>query len=136
MKYYKKNNEVFAFESDGSQDEYITEDMVLMTTKEIDQHINPSRYLTPTEQYKIYLNSMKPLTRRQFKLALLEKDLLHVVEQEIESISDNKLKTKTQIEYTEATEFVRTSESLLLMCKLLKLSEEEINNIWEYALTL
>ena len=30
MKYYKKGSEVFAFENDGSQDEYITQDMVRM----------------------------------------------------------------------------------------------------------
>ena len=35
MKYYKLNNEVFAFESDNSQDDYITEDMVMMTDEEI-----------------------------------------------------------------------------------------------------
>lgn len=42
MKYFKKSdNSVWAFESDGSQDEYITDDMVAMTDAEVDQHINP-----------------------------------------------------------------------------------------------
>jgi hypothetical protein len=35
MKYYKKGSEVFAFEDDGSQDDYITQDMVRMTSSEV-----------------------------------------------------------------------------------------------------
>ena len=38
MKYYKLNNEVYAFNANGSQDEYITEDMVKMTDEEVDRH--------------------------------------------------------------------------------------------------
>jgi len=42
MKYYKdKNNQVFAFESDGSQDHLITDDMVKMTKAQIKEHLNP-----------------------------------------------------------------------------------------------
>lgn len=42
MKYYKKpDDSVWAFESDGSQDEFITPDMVALTQSEIDAHINP-----------------------------------------------------------------------------------------------
>lgn len=40
MKYYKLDNQVFAFESDGSQDEFITDDMVLMTDNEVRFHQN------------------------------------------------------------------------------------------------
>ena len=41
MKYYKLNNKVFAFESDGSQNHLITEDMIKMTESEINNHLNP-----------------------------------------------------------------------------------------------
>ncbi len=136
MKYYKKGNEVFAFEDDGSQDDYIKPEMVLMTLEEVDKHINPEKYLTEEQKYSIYLNSLKPLTRRQFKLVLLENDLLDAVELSINNIEDKTTKTRMQIEYTEATEFKRNSESLLFMCQLLNLSEEQINTMWEKALTL
>jgi len=136
MKYYKKDNEVFAFEDDGSQDDYIKPEMVLMTSEEVDKHINPEKYLTEEQKYSIYLNSLKPLTRRQFKLVLLENDLLDAVELSINNIEDKTTKTRMQIEYTEATEFQRNSESLLFMCQLLNLSEEQINTMWEKALTL
>ena len=136
MKYYKLNNQVYAFESDGSQDEYIKPEMVLMTQQEVDKHINPEKYLTEEQKHSIYLNSLKPLTRRQFKLVLLENDLLDEVELAINNIEDKTTKTRMQIEYTEATEFKRNSESLLFMCQLLNLSEEQINTMWEKALTL
>ena len=136
MKYYKLNNDVYAFESDGSQDDYITPTMVAMTSEEVDKHINPDKYLSPSELYKKYVSTLKPLTRRQFKLVLLENNLLDKVETAIESIEDITQRTRMQIEYTEATDFKRTSESLLGMCRLLGLSEEQINTMWEHALTL
>jgi hypothetical protein len=47
MKYYKDiNNEVYAYEDDGSQD-YLIGDKVSMTADEIEAHINPP--LTPAQ---------------------------------------------------------------------------------------
>lgn len=45
MKYYKQNNEVYAYEIDGSQDHLIG-NKVLMTATEVELHINP----IPTEE--------------------------------------------------------------------------------------
>lgn len=42
MKYYKQNNEVFAYEEDGSQDHLIG-DKVLMTADEVEAYINPPK---------------------------------------------------------------------------------------------
>ena len=136
MKYYKLENQVYAFEADGSQDDYIKPEMVLMTSEEVDKHINPEKYLTEAQKQQIYTDSLKPLTRRQFKLVLLENGLLDEVELAINNIEDKTTRTRMQIEYTEATEFKRNSESLLFMCQLLNLSEEQINNMWEQGLTL
>lgn len=136
MKYYKLENQVYAFEADGSQDDYIKPEMVLMTSEEVDKHINHEKYLTEEQKYNIYLNSLKPLTRRQFKLVLLEDNLLDELELAINNIEDKTTRTRMQIEYTESTEFKRDSESTLLMCQLLNLSEEQINTMWEQGLTL
>lgn len=136
MKYFKLNKEVYAFELDGSQDTYIQPNMVQMSSEEVDRHINPKKYMSDEQLYDIYVKSLKPLTRRQFKLVLLENDLLDAVELSINNIEDKTTKTRMQIEYTEATEFQRNSESLLFMCQLLNLSEEQINTMWEKALTL
>lgn len=42
MKYYRdKTNQVYAFESDGSQDTYITSSMILMTEQEVESYLAP-----------------------------------------------------------------------------------------------
>ena len=136
MKYYKLNNEVYAFEADGSQDDYIKEGMILMTVEEVDKHIHPEKYYTEEQKYNIYLNSLRPLTRRQFKLALLENNLLATIDTAISNIPDPLLKARIEIEYAEATEFVRTSDSVKYMLSMLELSEEQANSLWETAQTL
>ena len=136
MKYYKLNGQVFAFEDDGSQDVHITEDMVRMTSSEVDKHVNPKKYMSDEQLYDIYVKSLKPLTRRQFKLVLLENNLLEQVETLINSVEDATQRTRLQIEYSEATEFQRTSNSVKYMCNLLGLTEEQVNQMWEKALAL
>ena len=135
-KLFKKDGLVFEFESDGSQDELITDDYLAMTDEEIDRHINPDKYLTEVDKYNNYLKSLPPLTRRQFKLALLANNLLDVIDTTIASIADPLVKAHITIEYTESTEFVRTSDSVKYMLNILDLTEEQANTIWEQALTL
>ena len=136
MKYYKKDNEVFAFEDDGSQDEYITQDMVRMTSSEVDKHLNPKKYMTDEQLYEIYVKSLRPLTRRQFRLALLDVGLLDDLEAAISNIEDTAEKRRIDIEYTESDKFARTSESVKTMFTLINQTEEQINTMWEKALTL
>jgi len=52
MKYYKdnQNNEVFAYELDGSQDEFIG-DKILMTDEEINIHLSPLKTLEDMIQH-------------------------------------------------------------------------------------
>ena len=136
MKYYKLNDQVFAFENDGSQDEYITQDMVRMTSSEVDKHLNPKKYMTDEQLYEIYVKSLRPLTRRQFRLALLDNDLLDDLETAISNIEDTAEKRRIDIEYTESDKFARTSESVKTMFTLINQTEDQINELWEKALTL
>lgn len=137
FKYYLKNGkDVYAFEADGSQDSYITNDMVKMTEDEIDRHLNPKKYMSDEEKRAFYLASLRPLTRRQFKLTLLENGLLDQFENSISAIEDDQTRALIQIEYTEATEFHRTSDSVAYMCQLLGLTDEQVDQMWEHALTL
>ncbi|MEJ5137271.1 MULTISPECIES: hypothetical protein [Acinetobacter] len=91
---------------------------------------------TSTEKRADYLNTLRPLTRRQFKLALLENNLLEKVESTIENIPDLSLRKRFQIEYTESDEFQRQSESVIAMCNLLELKDEEVDILWQQAMTL
>ena len=106
-----------------------------MTKLEIDKHLNPKKYLTEAEVYQNYLNSLRPLTRRQFKLTLLNFNMLDTIEQKLSEIQDASLRTKLQIEYTEATEFHRTSDSMNAMIQLLGLTSNQVNAMWEWGLT-
>ena len=136
MKYYKLNQEVYAFESDGSQDEYISKNMVKMSEDEVDRHTNPDKYLTSSQKYQNYLASLKPLSRKQFKLVLLAKGLLDDLELAISDIETTLEKKRIEIEYLESTEFARTSESVKTMFALINQTEEQINELWEKALAL
>ena len=88
------------------------------------------------ERYAAYQASLRPLTRRQFKLALLENGLLDQIENSISAIGDDKTRSLVQIEYAESTEFHRTSDSVAYMCQLLGLTNEQVDQMWEQAMNL
>lgn len=136
MKYYKKDTRVYAFESDGSQDQFISNEFVAMTESEVDHYIHPDKYWTDGQRELERLKQFQPLTRRQFKLTLLEYDLLKKVETEIDSLADEKLKVRIQLEYREAESFERLSESVLYMIDILKLTIEQVDQMWTHALAL
>lgn len=136
MKYFKKQNEVYAFEEDGSQDELITDEFIAMTDNEIDRHLNPENYLTDNEKEAQRLLQFTALTRRQFKLTLLDHDLLDTVEQSIKAIEDKTLRTRIQIEYEESDKFERTNDSVQHMLSILNLTDEQVDEMWRYAMTL
>ena len=138
MKYYRNinTNLIHGFESDGSQDELITDEFKPLTKTEKDRLINPQKYLSEEEKRNIFLSTLTPLTRRQFKLALLENDLLDRVESTIDTIPDSLLRKRLQIEYSESDEFQRQSESVIAMCNLLELKEEEVDSLWQKAMKL
>lgn len=137
MKYFKNlADEVYAFEADGSQDDLITDEFVTMTQDEIDRHLNPQNYLSDVEKEQLRLAQFKSLTRRQFKLALLENNLLETVEQTINTIEDPIMKTRIQIEYNESERFERTNQSVQYMLGFLNLTAEQVDEMWLYASTL
>lgn len=79
---------------------------------------------------------LRALTRRQFKLVLMEHELITPIEDAIASIDDAALKARIEIEYKEATEFVRTSDSVAYMSTLLSITDEQLDIMWVQALTL
>ncbi|MBF7690667.1 hypothetical protein [Acinetobacter pollinis] len=96
MKYYKLNDEVYAFESDGSQDDYITSDMVLMTAEEVDRHLNPQNYLTDEQKLQIKKDGNLQKAQSEYDIATLKIDALS---QQIED-EDGDIKT---LESTKST---------------------------------
>ena len=80
---------------------------------------------------------VKPLTRRQFRLALVMNGYnLADIEAVINSIEDATQRQIIQIEWQDATTFIRTSPNLLTMANLMGLSAEQVDALWPQALAL
>ena len=130
MKYYKKGSEVFAFESDGSQDYYITKAMVKMTDDEVDRHINPEQYLSDEEKAQLNRERMPTLSPIEFDIKLNNAKLYDAVQ---ELIKDN---FEMRIAYNRATFFSRTSSFVDQARIALGLTDEQVDAMWEQAITL
>ena len=80
---------------------------------------------------------LKPLTRRQFRLALVMNGFaLADIEALINQIEDDMQRQIIQIEWQDATVFERNNNSLLAMSSLMGLSSAQIDELWERAATL
>ena len=81
--------------------------------------------------------AVKPLTRRQFRLALVENGYnLSDIEALINKIEDVGRRQFTQIEWQDANTFERHNQSLLLMASMLEISSDQLNQMWAQALAL
>lgn len=92
-----------------------------------------------TEEEKLaYKRSQYPkLTRYQFKRCLLEKGYKSSdIEARIQTIEDEIIRELTLLGFKDATNFVRTDSSVLEMQSVLGLSDEKVDELWEYALKL
>ena len=130
MKYYKLNNEVYAFEADGSQDDYITEHMVKMSDDEVDRHVNPEKYLSDEEKAQLNRERMPTLTPIEFDIKLNNAGLYDTVQG---LIKDN---FEMRIAYNRATFFSRTDPFIDQARIALGLTDEQVDMIWEQAITL
>ncbi len=128
MKYYKKDSEVFAFEIDGSQDEYVTEDMIPMTDDEVGRHVNPEKYLSDIEKAELNRERMPTLTPIEFDIKLVDAGLYDQVQELVQS------DTKLKIAYTRATFFSRTDPFIDQARIALGLTDEQVDSIWESSL--
>ena len=129
MKYYKKpNGDVYAFESDGSQDSLITEDMVKMPEAEVDRHVNPEKYLSDIEKAQLNRECMPTLSPIEFDIKLNNAGLYDAVQ---ELIKDN---FELRIAYNRATFFSRTDSFMDQARIALGLTDEQVDSIWESSL--
>ena len=129
FKYYLKNGkDVYAFEANGSQDLYITNDMVKMTDDEVDRHINPEKYLSDIEKVQLNRERMPTLTPIEFDIKLNNAGLYDAVQ---ELIKDN---FEMRIAYTRATFFSRTDPFTDQARIALGLTDEQVDTIWESSL--
>ena len=92
-----------------------------------------------TEEEKLaYKRSQYPkLTRYQFMRGMLENGCKSSdIEAQIMRIEDEFTRELTLLGFKEATNFVRTDENILAMQSVLNLNDDQVDEMWEYALTL
>ena len=129
FKYYLKNEkDVYAFEANGSQDLYITNDMVKMTDDEVDRHINPEKYLSDSERLQLARERMRKLTPIEFDIKLNNAGLYDAVQ---DLIKDS---FELRIAYNRATFFSRTDPFVDQARIALNLTDEQVDSIWESSL--
>ena len=101
---------------------------------------NGSDWIDPrSEEEKLaYKRSQYPkLTRYQFMRGMLEYGYKSSdIEAQILLIEDEYTRELTMIGFKDATNFVRTDESVIAMQSILNLNDEKVDAMWEYALTL
>ena len=124
MKYYKLNNEVYAFELDGSQDDHIKPDMVLMSDEEIDKHINPQKYMSDEEKLQFSRQNMPTLSPIEFDIKLNNNGLYDAVQ---DLIKDN---FELRIAYNRATFFSRADPFVDQARIALNLTDEQVDEMW------
>lgn len=130
MIYFKKNNQVWAFDNDGSQDYLITDEFIQMTPEEIDRHLHPQNYMTDAEKRVTYLASMPPLTKRQFNLYLYDSGLKDEVDALLAA------NPRAKVEFDSTDKVVRTSPTVEAMMALLGWTDEQVDQMWQQALTI
>ena len=80
---------------------------------------------------------LKPLTRRQFRLALVMNGFaLADIEAFINQIEDSTQRQITLIEWQDGAAFERYSPNLLKMAELMNLGSPQVDELWSQALTL
>ena len=117
----------------------IFEDLTFSTPKPSQFHEwNGSKWidLRSEEEKLTYKRSQYPkLARYQFMRGMLEYGYKSSdIEAQIMRIEDEYTRELTLLGFREATNFVRTDSSVLKMQSVLGLSDEKVDELWEYAL--
>ena len=95
-------------------------------------HVAPSQP-TPEELRA----RMSPITKRQLRLTLVRNGISLVqVEQSIAAMPEGLAKQEAEIEWQDASQFNRLHPTLLLVADVLSLTPEQVDAMWEYALTV
>ena len=125
MQYYKKSDgTVYAFDED--QLDLVTSEMVKMTDQEVEVHINPQ----PTTDLSFTQATYFPaLTKRQFNLYLYDNNKLDEVNVLLAA------NPRAKIEFDSTDRIERSSSTVSDMILALGWSEEQVNTMWQEALT-
>lgn len=123
MKYFRdlETGDVYAYEADGSQDEYIKEGLVPMSEAEVDAHINPP---PPPPSVPAFVS------RAQGKAALIQAGKWADVLAFVDLIEDPTEKALAEVALHDTQIWRRDSPLLLTITGALGLTEEQVDNLF------
>ncbi len=128
MKYFNSPSGVYAFELD--QLYLVTADMVEMTKDEVHRHENAADYLTDEEKALLKRHSLPSLSKRQFNLYMYDYNLID----QINALFTNNPREKIEFDSTDKIE--RNSPTVQAMILALGWTDEQVDAMWEQALTI
>lgn len=135
--YRYSNGGLIELAADGSQDSYITEDMIPLTDDEIEQLTNSHLYLSEKQKLINKRSQYPKLTRYQFMRGLLVMGYrASDIEAQIMLIEDEYTRELTMLGFKDAGGFVRTDPSITVMRDMLRKTDLEIDEFWELSLKL
>ena len=131
MQKYTNGTEIRYYEDSVNVGDWIDlNEYRFMTDEEVDRHENPEKYLSDEEKAQLNRERMLTLTPIEFDIKLIDAGLYDQVQELIQS--DVKLK----IAYTRATFFSRTDPFIDQARIALGLTDEQVDMMWEQAITL
>ena len=139
IKYISKSNkaDIRYFEDDANVEEFIDlSEYRLMTDAEIDCHENPLNSLSDEEKEALKISSYPMLTGRQFHLTLVMKGLESTIQEAINAIEDPMQRAIVNIEFSKANDYKRTGTSIIFMQEQMGMSNDELNELWEFGLAI
>lgn len=120
MKYFKDaNNQVYAYESDGSQDAFIKPDLISITQEQADA-LRSTPAVTPTA-----------ISMRQARLALYQSGYLSQVETLISGMAED-----ARITWNYSTEVRRAHPLVAAIAAQLPLTESQLDDLFTLGASL
>ena len=126
-KYYKDiDNKIYAYEADGSQDDWISSDLISISEKEAESILKFETEKTIR---------VESVTLRQAKLALLHVGVYSEIDQEIKSLpGDEGIAARIEWEYASSVE--RDSPLVTTLTHKRGMTEDQLNDLFTLASTL
>lgn len=125
MHFKDQKGEIFAFESDGSQDYLIQPGMVPLTELELDKLFNPTKYMSPEELKANRVLYLAPLSKSNFKKMIWKIGVLEEFEDLVKGSN-----MELQIDYSDNVWFFYNDA--LIQTVLMRLVDDmSLLDVWE-----
>ncbi|WP_392560846.1 hypothetical protein RHO12_06475 [Orbus sturtevantii] len=141
MKYFKNsNNEVYAYESDGSQDSYITGDLIAISNLEANELVKKAQDLIRAKieaQIPQLLNRFQMLTILRLTKLDDGSSLYQSADNYINALADDTIERVTvKTAWETAQEFCRDSTFIGMIQTEFKLTDVQVDNLFKQGIDI